>query len=120
MKNLLSILFIFTCTLAFAQPTPHTVSDAQLGTQNGCNDGQTTAFYSNWQDTYYSIMTNPHISTEYKEAYDQAFFDCRGRARQGGTIETSDCTYNLYGFWITIPCGTWFDHTIVVGGGGNQ
>jgi hypothetical protein len=43
---------------------------------NGCNDGTNARGGQIFGSTYYSVMNNPSISSEYKDAYQEAYTRC--------------------------------------------
>lgn len=76
-KVLLTLSAVLFCiTLSFGQSTSSN-TDGASGSNNGCKDGIRTVNSSNYLNTLNSILNNPYISNEYKDAYLEAFYRCR-------------------------------------------
>lgn len=73
MKKLMLILFILS--FGFHGIAQRNNNEGDQGLINGCRDAKAQSSSINW-NTYYSIMNNHSISSEYKASYDQGWTKC--------------------------------------------
>ncbi len=74
-KTALLFTFSFLICLVTSAQTDSTFNVEQA-LINGCNDGKNARGGEPFTSTYYSIMNNPSISDEYKDAYNEGYTRC--------------------------------------------
>lgn len=70
--KILFLSLLFLGLVGFSQSQESLINAAGI---NGCNDARTPGVT---MQTYYSVMQNPSISRQYKEAYDLGWTRCKG------------------------------------------